>query len=606
MSAFMLLSANQNIAYQQHKYTQRQLRKKKSSIEKRRALSIVSESSSLRRHDTTTSLNSSKSLEHKKLSKVVYDVNTNQYVPRGSIMTTVEKRVDSYERKLSKLMKSLTKRNLNDKLNQHYGSGDSLLFSNKNLDVLRHTYFHHFEYDYELIEREINAKRNGRPKLKYVRKINKLKNQDERVTKNTVNGLPSFSRESLLEETESVNTEDIVTSESDDHLDYSEDEDLISMFKSTKFEEDQSFHSTERIYQEYSTFHSAYESNGNANIRRIIKSNQFWNNVYQDIKFCMNESAINYFELLPNIKYTITFFGDLLDYFLYNIQVLKIEKLDGIESAEDIEELKKHCYFYFKDQKYDYLTLMSKMHHRMYLDQSLLNHNMSTPSSLIYNTGQSIDSIQSDSVVHKKLMNKLIEAMMDNLKSSVGISNRKSQFVQLFDLWQRFLKFLVFEVLVEKDCIQSSPLNYRTISFDNEYPEPTIDELSRSNDYHVSPKQGKFYHPPSNFSPSKPPRLSVEVGRHTSISSSRSLTPSSVMSSPRAKCKSSFASTLASTITSNDGGLSPSSSPSEAYLPMTPDLLRQDNTTISPIKENKLEPTPSRKSGRLFFGRFKR
>lgn len=523
-------------------------------------------------------------------------------------MTPVERRIDSYEHKLSKLMKSLTRRNLNDKLNQHYGSGDSLLLTSENLNTLRHTYFHHFENDYELIEREINEKKNGRPKLKYVRKINKLKNQDDKVTKNTVSGLPSFSRENLLEDTASVNTEDIVTSESDDHFDYSDDEDLISMFKSTKFEEDQSLYSTERIYQEYSTFHSTYESNNHTSIRKIIKSNQFWNNVYQDIKFCMNESAINYFELLPNVKYTITFFGDLLDYFLYNIQVLKIEKYDGIESAEDIEELKKHCYFYFKDHKYDYLTLMSKMHHRMYLDQSLLNHNMSTPSSLIYNTGENIDSIQSDSVVHKNLMNKLIEAMMDNLKSSVGISNRKSQFVQLFDLWQNFLKFLVFEVLVEKDCIQSSPLNYHTISFDNEYPEPTIDELSKSNDYHVSPIQGKLYHPqPSNFSPSKPPRLSVDVGRHTSISSSRSLTPSSVMSSPRARNKTSFASTLASTLTSNDGGFSPSSSPSEAYdLPMTPDLLRHDHITFGAIEEDVLEPTTSRKSGKLFFGRFKR
>lgn len=656
MSAYMLLSTNQSIAYQQQKYTQHQLRKR--AKHKKRAQSISLGNSSLRCHDT--SLVSSASSDRKSLNKMVYDFNKNQYVPRSSMMSPVEIKVESYEAKLQKLTKTLTMKKMNDKLNDHYGSEDNLLFSIKNLDILRYTYFQQFSYDYDLIQLEINEKNKATnlPKLKYLRKIDKIKYQDEKVTKNTVSGLPSFSRDNLLDDRGSVKKDDdeVLTSESEDHLDYSDDEELISMVRTVTFDENRSLsshnhESIERIYQEYSTFQSIYELNNQVNIRKLMKSNQFWNDVYQDLKFSANESVINYFDLLPNISHTISFFGDLIDFFLYNIQVLKIENYDGIDAPEDIEALKKHCYFYFKDYKYEFLTLMSKMHHRMYLDQSLLSHNLCTPSNLIYNSDKNHDSIQSDSVIHKNLMNKLIETIMDNLKSSVNTPNRKSHANlnhELFALWKNFLTFLVFEVLVEKDCIQSSPLNYHTISFDNEYPEPTIDDLSKTNDFEfVSPLQinsklhfdhgspsplssNKLYHPQPASDNFKHGKLTVKVSRHPSVNSSRSITPSnqSVMSSPRSKHKGSFASTLASSHGSFSHNYQPSLLPSTPRedlesshdFPITPDMFRHDHIqTFAPIEgdlfgfEPKKTPreqehtTPANsKNRRLFFGRFKR
>lgn len=571
MSAFILLAANSNANAQHQKQLQRRKVKKRANHDRasssHKSSMSSSGDSSLKRYNTEASLASSnsnpnsmsnisqKSHNHKK----VYDVNKNAYVDRDQMLSPMEKRIKHYEQTYEKIVMNSQFHHLTEKLNTCQSNLGTSLFSIENLSLLRYSYFKQFNGDYESVSADINEKDDlKKPKLKFVSKIEKL-------NKRNSHKLSSHK--------------DILTSD-----DESDEDEMAKFAKSINIGND----NDEGIFQEYSTFKSNQDNGASFNIRSLMNSKQFWNNIYQDLKFMSIQlnSSINYFELLPSINQSQTFFCKLLEFFLYNIQYLTITNFHDIKEDE-IKILKSYSTVYFQDFNYDLLLNMGRDHHKMYSNQTIMNNNLSSPISLSFSFEKS-DSTYDDSRIHRRLMENLIETLIENFKRSLNLPNVKyqhNQNDQLFDLWKDFLNFIIFDIIIEEYEIEKFP--EPDILSEDDYPEPTIDDLT-----HFNNTITHLHHP----QPIIPKQSSVQLKRNTSISSrSISLSNQSIISSPRSKNnhhKGSITSNISSSNNSFNGhnqnyqsSLTSSSPISTHFEPNTPDFINSiENQNLLPSK----------------------
>lgn len=264
------------------------------------------------------------------------------------------------------------------------------------------------------------------------------------------------------------------------------------------------------IYQEYASFDSDAQD-----VRLVLRSNQFWNNVYQDIKFdhLQVRLGINYFDLLPNVSQTLEFFNDLIDFFLTSVQLLQIDDVSEL-SPQEQATVAQYYFFYFKDRDHANLTRLSKMHHQMYLKQLMINVSLGSPVSATFSFDRGAEP--SDLRVHRDLMSKLISTMVDNLKNCLSSPRKYHEAESTLSLWRQFLEFLIFELIIDESI-------FSDISKENEYPEPNLD-------YDYAPTIDSL----TSLTLQQPQPRSLGINRNISISS-RSTSPStmSLMSSPK-------------------------------------------------------------------------
>lgn len=413
MSAYVLLAAQLLAAMQQAKIDQKRRTPRSSSTS--HALST----SSLGRKSTRSSHRSG-SLD-KNPAKKVYDFNLNSYVDRQSLRTPVERRLDEHDRVYEQLH-SARFRDRNAHMSQ-YLAGGRALFTPSSVQMLRYSYFQDFVGDTAFVATQmLNRTTDGRSALRFGRKLDKIRAQQDRVVRNKRSG--------------------VYGSMADD-FDTSDDDDCEPTPRS---------HSRQLSHM------------GGANVRALVKSHHFWNDVYQDLKFhsIQNKASVNYFDLLPSINQTTTFFGDVLDHFLYHLQAHVMPGDDG-------------PYFYFRDTSCEYLQEQAHTHHAIYNTQAQVSHSMSTATPLAR------DLAPHQLLVHRDMMGQLVETVVENLRHNFSFSGQRTDHKQteaLLGTWRYFLRFLVFEVLLaERPSEQASG---------SEYPEPNVDSTPRgSSDRHI-------------------------------------------------------------------------------------------------------------------------
>ncbi|ODV65199.1 hypothetical protein HYPBUDRAFT_168651 [Hyphopichia burtonii NRRL Y-1933] len=589
MSAYILLAANSSANNAHRKQLEKRRRVKKSGHSQ---YDPSTTSESIRRYSTYSSLHSSGSRSSSDRKKV-YDVNSNAYVDRSMLMTTTEKLLSQYDSQYEAIKNASKYQWLNEKLNHcHLDTSidDSLLLTEKHLNLLRYSYFKTFTHDYDLILRNMNSTdSNNQPSLKYLRKIEKLRRAKNKISH-----------------------ESIQTSDDDDDT-KEEDEDV----KMAHFAKCLNINDERAIFQEYSTFKANLDNGAKSNIRSLMKSNNFWNNIYQDIKFnyIQLKHSYNYFDYLPRIEFTMNFFGELFDLFLYNIKMLKINIPNNLRlKNEDADFLQKFTFFYFDNHNYEKIIEMSHRHLKTYQTQSTMNNTLNSPISLSFNLDRK-DSVQQDLNIHKDLMNKLIETLIDNLKNSLNLPDRIYQHNEnnkLFKLWESFLRLVIFDLLVdEKYYLQQ--FNNETNEEDDVLPAPTIDYEDDDYDSCLSPSSSTFdFTSPMQINPSSwasspiQSRSSIissntnklKIMRNSSVSS-RSTTPSSIMSSPKQRNKNSVASTISSySYAQPNIGLGISHE-AEVSTPTTPEDRSTNHHDIVGYPSSKPSPPQSQKTFKL-------
>lgn len=364
---------------------------------------------------STTSSKSSTSSKKKK-PKMKFDINTSQYVP----VPVSQNRVDKFRNNMKKITKECKFHNLNEDLNK-YSMEKGDLFSEKNLTILRYSFFKGMNNDYEDILRQVREKENDEPKLKYVKKLKKNKNRERGATMHL---LPSILTDNLLSDQplQGLGITPI------DSLNESEEEDIIDEYLDPK------------------------------SVKECIKSNQFWNNVYQELRFNLLQfsSTYNYFDLLPGLNVMATFYKELIEYFLLNINELRCHT-SGLSESE-IANVKQHRFLYFRDFDYDWFRIMSDLHYGFFDQQAKLSSTISI-------------NHDHDFSIHKNLVTKMLDTVMENLRNSLS-----NEFSDQLDIWDRFLRYLIFEVVIKHYSPQNSFLSSECL------PEPNLDR-SRSNSY---------------------------------------------------------------------------------------------------------------------------
>ncbi|WEJ93018.1 hypothetical protein PSN45_000477 [Yamadazyma tenuis] len=359
-----------------------------------------------------------------------FDINTSSYVPVSR--SHFDKRIHRYQSSHKKLCRDSKYNDANEDLNKYSKAHDDL-FSEKNLNILRYTFFSKFTNDYDQILKDMKAKTNNVPKLKYMRKLKEIKARD----KAPVQGLPNLSTDNLTSMECEMGDYDNLTDDDSQAEDEYEHDDLT----------------------DFNSLYSKYESWGSKNhsIKEAIKSNQFWNDIYQELRFNMMElsSTSNYFEFLPSLHQLATFYKEVIEHFLLNVSTLSCN-LSGLSDTEH-QKLSTYRFLYLRDFDYDWLKLMSELHYDLFDNQAELNSTMSIHHD-------------SDFKIHRNLVNKVIETIIDNFKATFGNSGQSSYEIQL---WERFLRYLMFEVIIK---------NYGTrtnLSASDTLPEPNV-EMSRS------------------------------------------------------------------------------------------------------------------------------
>ncbi|KAL6451298.1 hypothetical protein SBY92_002637 [Candida maltosa Xu316] len=241
------------------------------------------------------------------------------------------------------------------------------IFHLKIIEMLRHTYFEDVKYD-SVVSFKLNQKNaNGKYKLNYMRKIADL-------TESTTleNSLPGLS----------LNEED-----------------------------------DEEGDEEY--------GNGKISVRKQLDSVQFWNNVYQDIRFESQQASFNYFEYLPTMNQAIKFYKELIDYFLYNLHVLKA-KTEGVTDPEEIIQLQQSHFIYFTEFNYEYFKIMKMEHDKMY-------HNC--------------ESTKDRFIIYQKL----ITVIISNLKRSFTVNQEHA-----LSMWEQFFQFIFLDILSQQQHQQNN------------------------------------------------------------------------------------------------------------------------------------------------------
>lgn len=428
MSGYLFLAAtNGATAYSLNKQAQAKKRSQRlddaRSISNRSSLSSRSSMSSSR-----ASIHSSKK-PHQPRTKKKFDMNTSTYVT--VVESPYERRLQKYEQKYYKLYKECQNHQQNEFLSRYRLGDGELLFTEDNLNILRYTFFKQITNDYEKISEDMSRKQNGQYKLKYMRRLLEIKQRQ----KSSIRGLPSLSAENLLDD----NSGDTV--DESEELDESDDESPKESYPGT---------------EEYT-----YKPNLMINlkptlsIKDLIKSNQLWNDVYQDLKFNLMEFSrnVNYFELLPNLNQLVTFYKEAIEYFLMNIECLSCNLNDL--SEEEYEDLITCKFHYLKDFCYEWFKIMSNTHFKLFNDQSVLNSNINMYHDNNFTT-------------HKQLLKRIIDTIMENLRNSIPEANKLND---VLTLWEGFFNFIVFEMIVKN----YNTHNLNELSVTDHLPEPNLD-----------------------------------------------------------------------------------------------------------------------------------
>ncbi|CAH6722756.1 hypothetical protein CLIB1444_11S00430 [[Candida] jaroonii] len=405
MSAYLFIVAHQNGAYQMNN-----TRKGKSSRQ-----SIRSSGKSSKNDDTksisTKSTKSSQSSGHH-TSKKRFDLNTSNYVD----VSEYEQIIARYEKKFNGLINECVFHETNENLNRFHGTDGDLLFNEKNINILRYSFYKKVTGDYNEILKDMKAKKvDGKtPKLRYMRKLKQFR----RASSRSVSGLPNLSTDNLtIVDTFAEEANDSEVS-SDEEVEHSRQDD-----------EEFDYDELDNLYNQYSNMDKP------VGIKDLIKSNQFWNNVYQDLKYNLMEISanLNYFELLPNINQLLTFYREIIDYFLINLQDLhcntsSAKNLSDLES----EKLRNYRFYYLKDFNYEWFKIMSNLHYKFFKNQSILNNTLNILQD-------------EDLTIHRKLVGRIISTIIENFKISMGYQMQSLNSV--FKLWEDFLNFLMNEIV---------------------------------------------------------------------------------------------------------------------------------------------------------------
>jgi len=175
-------------------------------------------------------------------------------------------------------------------------------------------------------------------------------------------------------------------------------------------------------------------------VRSQLSSPQFWNNIYQDIKFLSLNSSLPFYDMLPPINQNMEFFNTFVNYNISNVSILQGDHT-GL-SGSDLETIQTHFFFYFTALQYEDLKRMNQSHQEMYCKQLLYAGHTNLRAS----------------GPHKELMNVLLNTIIENIQFARGS--------HLGQLWKCFLKFVIFEIATNEKISQGFP---------DENPEAEID-----------------------------------------------------------------------------------------------------------------------------------
>lgn len=389
---------------------------------------------------SSRSSSSSSRSELKSKPKMRFDVNTSTYVP----YSVYEKRTKKYQQKYGKISSECRFHHLNVALNKFAITDDKdCLLTEKNINILRYSFFKRVTSNYDDILKETKAKKNGSYKLKYMRKLSENKARE----RNMSNGLPNLSNDNLPLMDDDEGEFGVFSSLSEEENDEGIANLRESTFQSQFDEQMEDFDDFNNLYNQYQNM----ASKNSMSIKTLIKSNIFWNNIHQDLKFNLMElsSSFNYFDLLPNLSQLINLYKEIIEYFLVNLNVLSVNTADLTE--EEKAKASKKVFFYFRDFNYEWFKIMSRLHYNFFNDQALLNSNISIAHD-------------SNFIVHKNLVKRIIETIIDNFKTAMNDNLLNS----VFDLWSRFLSFIV------SDIIYKSYSEFSELDVYDNLPEPNL------------------------------------------------------------------------------------------------------------------------------------
>lgn len=364
MSAYILLASRQSA---------------ETSLRKHRNLSLSSSSRS--------SANSSGSSSRVKR----YDIASNTYVETRSV-SSADSDVLSYQRAKDRLARSPYYHS-NFLLNQEL-FGNTKLFSSRNLEILRFTYFEKFTTDENCI--------NVSGKSPYMREINRIR---QGKSKHQNEG-EKFQNES------------------------------------EKFQ-----NQTHDNYDNYDKLRSS------SSVQQILLSSQFWNDIYQEIKF-QSSGNINYFDLMPSMTHCQTFFSATFDYLLYHIM-----ELTPPESMPHQDP-----FVHFTDFDYGFISNMGRVHVQEFATQHhFCSYFRAAPSKTA--------SVE----IHIKLLTVLVQTMIDNLRQIVQTGNR-NRHSKVVDLWEQFMTFVMMQLIFTPDNRDRLEKLLVPPVKEYEFPSPNIDQ----------------------------------------------------------------------------------------------------------------------------------
>lgn len=165
-------------------------------------------------------------------------------------------------------------------------------------------------------------------------------------------------------------------------------------------------------------------------IRHSIKSIQFWNNVYQDLK-----TDTNTFRLLPSITQSMSFYAELLDHALSNVHLLEGNE-DGL-GTQDRLRIRNYYFYYYLDSEYTHFKQMSTALNKIYHKQLRIKETL-VPTTT-----------NSNSRDHDQLT--LITTLLDTMIENLGLKKQTAL------LWSGFLKYIVVEMIVRDNIVRSEP-----------------------------------------------------------------------------------------------------------------------------------------------------
>ncbi|CUM65923.1 uncharacterized protein PRCAT00003576001 [Priceomyces carsonii] len=356
--------------------------------------SLKSGSSNITRIPTATSKSSSNSGRRK-----VYDVNKSGYVWKD-----VQNTAGLVQSLLSWLPKSHTLSTWNhsnsrymriiEKMNQCFDDERNLSALDK-IRILRYTYFEKLDTNIGAIINETKIMNpDGSHKLKYLNYLQKLQARSDMSSKRLSATLDQMS----LSDHESSwsSTGDYPKSVICDpnHFSNNIDDDPSS-------------------------------------IRSHLKSKQFWADVYDDIELESMHSSINFYEMLPRKDQVSQLFEDLSDYLLFNLV-----------------EQPQHNSYYLKDSGIEYIRRVTMEYRTLYLGEFTKHQNGSSHYIPVF---QSLKFSDEDKKSQDKMMQCLIDKVIENLSGTLHGQRNTENFSYLFKIWRSFFKYVFCDLVIEEE-----------------------------------------------------------------------------------------------------------------------------------------------------------